>query len=184
MSLTAILTTVLLGLIRPPSTARFASLDPERVAILADDLALAAELHDGAPFKGPDRVLKLALAGAAVAAHESNLARRVVDCEYHGDPRLGDQPGQGRSITAFQLFKGFAWDGHTREELCPTGPLAAYVALKLLGRQGGCSTPQSMFAGYASGDCRRGSRAAERQCRIWERAATRAGLHVACAGRL
>jgi hypothetical protein len=181
-SLTATITAVLLAMVRP--SVSWAPVPNDRIEIIADDIALAAQLHDGAPFTGPDRVLKLALAGSVIALHESNLAEKVVSCRYDGDPLRGWEPGRGRSITHFQLHKGAAWFGHTKAEICRSGPLSAYLALGILGRHTGVSSPRAAFNAYASGSAARYSKAAGRQCAMWERAGKFVGISTACWSRL
>ncbi len=161
---------ILLALVVP--SAAWAP-DRDRIPLVADDIALAAELHGGRPFVGPRAAELLALAAAAVAVHESNLAGRVLSCEYGGD--------EGRSLTAFQLMRGAAWGGHARAEICSSGPLAAYLAVGILKANGRrARTPIEMFRGYASGSIAKKSTAADRQCRKWVRASRLAGLEVAC----
>jgi hypothetical protein len=171
MTLSAKLAAVLFALVVP--SEQWAA-DPAQVPVVADDIALAAGMRGGSPFTGPNATELLALAAAAVAVHESNLAARVIACEVNGD--------EGRSVTAFQLMRGVAWGGHTREEICPSGPLAAYLAVGILQAHAArCArTPIEMFRGYASGSCAKKSAAAERQCRKWVRAAKLAGHEVAC----
>jgi hypothetical protein len=181
MSLTAIVFAALTSLVR--QSTYWTPVPPSRVVIIADDIALAAALHDGAPFTGPDRVTKHALALAAIAVHESNLASKVVSCRYDGDPLQGWKPGRGRSITHFQLMRGAAWFGHTKEEICTSGPLAAYLAGSVLRNHARTGTALGVFRGYASGDSSRPVKAADRQCRMWTKIATNAGLKVSCWAR-
>lgn len=181
-SLTAIVFTALLSLVRP--SVSWAPVPEERIAIIADDIALAAALHDGAPFTGPHRVELAALAATAVAIHESNLAEKVVSCRYDGDPLQGWKPGRGRSITHFQIMKGPGWQGHTKEEICANGPLAAYLAASILARQARAGMVLGVFRGYASGNMGRRSRASERQCAMFERIAKRAGFPTSCWAKL
>lgn len=170
--LAAKLAAILLALVQPSPSGRWTPAY-EQIPTIADDIALAAGMQDPTPFAGPHARDLLALAAAAVALHESNLARRVLSCEYGGD--------RGSSLTAFQLMRGAAWGGHTREELCPSGALAAYLAVGILRRNAArCGTPIGMFRGYASGSCGRKSAAADRQCWKWVRASRLAGLEVAC----
>lgn len=177
-SLTSIVFVALTSLVQP--STYWAPVPPVRVAIIADDIALAAGMHDGAPFTGPDRVLKHALALAAIAVHESNLAAKVVACRYDGDPLRGWKPGRGMSVTHFQLHKGAAWFGHTKEEICASGPLAAYLAGSVLRNHRRSGTALGVFRGYASGDSSRPVKAADRQCRMWVKVAAGAGLKVSC----
>lgn len=181
MSLTAIVFAALTSIVRP--STYWAPVPPSVAMLIADDIALAAGMHDGAPFTGGDRVTKHALALAAIAVHESNLAIRVVSCAYDGDPRPKDPPGVGKSIGAFQLHLGPARGGHTKAEICSSGPLAAYLAGRVLQNHARAGTVLGVFRGYASGDSSRAVKAADRQCRLWTKIATEAGLKVSCWAR-
>lgn len=180
MNLTALVLAALLSMIRP--STYWTPVPLEQIEVIADDIALSAALHDGAPFTGPERLQKHALALAAIAIHESNLAQRVVSCRLAGDPLAGSGPG--RSITVFQLMSGRAWGGHTRDEICSNGPLAAYLAGSILAMHARAGSALGVFRGYASGDAGRRSDASDRQCKMWTKAAARVGIKVACWERL
>jgi hypothetical protein len=181
MTLTSLVLAALLALVRP--STHWAPVPPEQIAVIADDIALAASLHDGAPFTGPKRVQKHALALAAIAVHESNLAEKVVSCRYAGDPLRGWKPGRGLSVSHFQLHKGAAWFGHTRKEICDNGALSAYLAGKVLRNHSRAQTALALFQGYASGDASRPSRASMRQCAMWAKIMSAAKITGSCWSR-
>ncbi len=182
MNLTAIVFAALMSLVRP--SVHWAPVPEPQALIIADDIALAAQMLDGAPFTGDHRVEKLALALAAIVVHESNLAEKVASCRYAGDPLPGRKPGDGRSITVFQLMRGASWRGHTRAAICSSGPLAAYLAARVLSAHRRAPTPLGLFRGYASGDVTRNSAASERQCRMWVKVLKQAGVPGSCHERL
>lgn len=181
MTLTALVLAALTSLVRP--SVSWAPVPQERIELIADDIALAASLHDGAPFTGPHRRELAGLALAVIAIHESNLAEKVVSCRYDGDPMQGWKPGRGRSITHFQIMSPRTWSGHTKAEICSSGPLSAYLAATILARHARAPMILSVFRGYASGDASRRSAASERQCAMFERVAKRAGLAASCWAR-
>lgn len=150
------------------STPRSAPLP--RLERLADDISLAAMLQES-PFTGEARHEASALALVAIARTESDHFRlRVLDCDESADG--------GRTFTAFGLMRGMAWYGASKEDLCPTGPLAAFNALKVLRHHAGrCRPiPQSWFRGYAAGSCAVDSAVARLQCRKWVLLTRQAGM--------
>ena len=164
---------VLLSLAAPvrhpePEVARAA-----RLALVAADQAraVALEVDEGrALFTGPAARAGEALALVAIGQHESGFAEAFGRCEASGD--------HGRSLTFYQLMKGAAWFGHRREEICPSGVLAARLALRVLhGYKTRCAPrPMSWFRGYASGNCGVPTQAADELCTAWERLARRQGI--------
>lgn len=156
------------------SLARPTSAPPDRLEQLAGQIALAVTLAPVAslPFVGAAAAEVTALALVAIARTESlHFDERVLDCRITGDG--------GRSVSAFQLMRGPNWQGHAREELCPSSALAAQLALDVLaGNAARCNGtgPAGWFRGYASGSCAVRSDVATWQCQTWERLAKRAGL--------
>lgn len=175
MNLTSLILAAILSLPQPK--------DPANLPRLAEDIALAAELHDGAPFTGPARVEALSMALVAIAYHESSFRHPVAMCRITGDRLPGQKDNEGRSITAFQLMRGLSWDGHSREDLCYNQSLAAYVAVKVLRRYARPWNWGGLFRGYASGSAGRDSAAARARCKTWERLSVKAGLVVSCWNR-
>jgi hypothetical protein len=116
------------------------------------------------------------LALAAVGSHESGWRATVGDCRRKGGPAIG-------------YWQGEAWScrPYTEAELCASPALQADRALHALtvhARQSRRSWG-AVFRGYAGGDPRVESKAADEICRIWESLAARAGLSgVTCAARL
>jgi len=142
VTLSALILSVLVALPHPP---------PEAHAVaLADAIATAA--HDaplwvtGDAGETPDAIPAGEAATAAVlvgiATHEGGLRPEVARCAVTGD--------QGRSVGAFQLMRGRAWNGHARAEICESDALQASLALRVLGmsRRTGLD---GMLRAYASG---------------------------------
>lgn len=153
---------------------------------IAADVELAATLHDGAPFRGAARRESLGLALVALAWHESAFRPAVASCRITGDRTRWQKSHEGRSITLWQLMRGPSWDGHERQELCESQPLAAYLAVKVLIRyeQPARWNWGALFRGYASGSAGVDSSSARKCCATRERLATQAGLDGAhCHGR-
>jgi len=141
-----------------------------RLEKLADDISLAAMLQES-PFTGEAAREASALALVAIARTESDHFRlRVLDCDESADG--------GRTFTAFGLMRGMAWYGASKEDLCPTGPLAAFNALKVLRHHAGrCKErPLAWWFGYSSGDCGKRSDVGGLQCRGWVRLTRQAGM--------
>lgn len=157
--------------------------DPANLPRLAEDIALAAQLHDGAPFVGPARVEALSMALVAIAYHESSFRHPVATCRITGDRLPWQKAHDGRSITLWQLMRGPSWDGHSRDELCWNQSLAAYVAAKVLRRYARPWNWGGLFRGYASGSAGRDSWQARARCKTWERVSRKAGLVVSCHDR-
>jgi hypothetical protein len=154
------------------SAATFLSpkIDRARLERAADDMALAVSLHE-TPFPGPAGDVAAGLALVAIGKHESGYLEDVRICKMNGD--------NGRSVSYFQLMRGAAWAGATREEICPSGPLAAWLALRVLNLYPAKCTdkrPQALFNAYAAGSCAAASQAATDICAIWERVSAHAGL--------
>lgn len=184
MSLFEITLAAILSVVRPPAVDVNDHAEQHRLVTVAHDIVLAAELHDGAPFRGPARKEALALALVAIALHESAFSAKVATCEVTGDVPLGRKRWEGRSISTFQLHTGRAWDGHRRREICGNPALAAYLAAKVLRMHAPSGTPGGYFRGYASGNSGMPTTAARRRCATWERLARGAGLMGAsCWGR-
>lgn len=142
----------------------------ETLERLASNITLAAELSE-TPFRGPQGREAAALALVAIARHESAFLPSVAICNVNGDG--------GRSVSPFQLMRGAAWDGHARSELCNGGPLAAYLALRVLNVYPAkcfAKTPQAIFRSYASGSCSAASQAATDICESWVSISSRMGL--------
>lgn len=167
MNLTNLILAAILSLPQPK--------DPMNLPRLAEDIAYAAELHDGAPFTGPARVEVLSIALVAIAYHESGLRQPVADCRVKGD--------EGRSVSAFMLMRGASWDGHSQQEICDSQTLAAYLSAKALKRYRKSRMPISWFRGYATGDPGKRADIATKHCKTWERLSTKAGLVVSCWNR-
>lgn len=141
-----------------------------RLERLADDIGLAAVLQES-PFPGEAGKEAAALALVAIARTESDHFRaRVLDCDESADG--------GRTFTAFGLMKGMAWYGASKEDLCPTGALAAFNALKVLRHHAArCkTTPRAWYYGYSSGDCGKKSDVGRNQCDTWVRLTREAGM--------
>lgn len=154
------------------SAATFVSpkIDPGRLERASEDMALAVMLSE-TPFPGPAGDVAAGLALVAIGKHESGYLEAVRVCKMNGD--------NGRSVSYFQLMRGASWAGATREEICPSGPLAAWLALRVLNLYPvKCSDkrPQALFNAYAAGSCSATSQAAEEICAIWERVTAHAGL--------
>lgn len=163
-SLGAVALTAILSLTTPRSAPQ------DRLERLADDIGLAAVLQES-PFPGEAGKEAAVLALVAIARTESDHFRlSVIDCSQSADG--------GRTFTAFGLMKGMAWYGASKEDLCPTGALAAFNALKVLRHHAGrCrAMPQSWFWGYAAGDCSKRSDVGKNQCRTWVRLTREAGM--------
>lgn len=175
MTLSQLTLIAILGLVRAPAVDINDHAEQHRIVGLAEDIALAAELHDGAPFVGPARKEALALALVSIALHESAFMRRVGTCHLTGDRMIWQRPHEGPSITYFQLKGRIAWGGNTRFQLCMLPKLAAYRAVAVL-RLYALSTHGGMFRGYASGNSAMPTTAARRRCATWERLARNAGL--------
>lgn len=183
MTLAQLVLVAILTVVRAPAVDLASWPEQHRLVTLAHDIALAAELHDGAPFRGPARREALALALVALALHESAFAAPVASCRLTGDRMPWHQPWEGPSITLWQLRAGRAWDGHTRRELCRNQALAAYSAVKVL-QLYSQSTYGGMFRGYVSGNGGLYTVAAAKRCATWERLSRDAGLAGAvCWGR-
>lgn len=166
------------------SLNRPAAAPHERLRAVAEDIAFVAKLADGAPFTGPARIEAAALALAAIADHESGFQERVLDCLVTGDRLDHHGPSEGRSITIYMLMRPWAWDGHSRAEICSGGPLAPWLSLRVLRTHGArCTMVVSWFYGYASGNCGVRSDAGMRQCHTLERLARFSGIQVSCWGR-
>lgn len=141
-----------------------------RLERVAEDIDLAVALGQ-TPFRGPAASDAAAVALVAIGQHESGFRAAVGNCLINGDG--------GRSVTFYQLMRGAAWDGHTRADLCPSGPLAAYLALGVLNRYTApCKvrTPIAFFRAYAAGSCAAASRAATDICEAWQSLSAKAGL--------
>lgn len=149
---------------------------------LAADIELAVAMRaaggDELPFHGPAAREASALALVSIAFGETGFREIWIDCVEGGD--------NGRSVSAFQLMRGAAWYGAARHELCPTSPLAAYNALRVLtGYSERCqrSAPVGWFYGYASGSCGKPSEAGREHCARWVRLTKKMGLAGASCGR-
>lgn len=146
---------------------------------IAGNIALVAEISE-TPFPGPQGHEAAALALVAIARHESAFLPTVETCHVNGDG--------GRSVSPFQLMRGAAWDGHTRAELCNGGPLATYLALRVLNVYPAkcfARTPQEIFNAYASGSCGAASTAATDICESWVKISAKMGLlGASCSTRL
>lgn len=145
-----------------------ADADRARLSAVANDVATVAT---EAPFGSKEAT---ALALVAIAQHESGFAADVQTCRRNGDG--------GRSVSLWQLQGPWAWDGHTRAEVCASPELAATLALGVLSRHARCGTYGGMFRGYASGSCATKSDAGEALCRSWVRLLGRAGYSATCDG--
>lgn len=152
-----------------------------RLEGLAADIDLAVQMRAASggklPFHGPAAQEATALALVSIAFGETGFREGWIDCVEGGD--------NGRSVSAFQLMRGAAWYGAARHELCPTSPLAAYNALRVLtGYSDRClrSTPMGWFYGYASGDCSKPSDAGRAHCERWVRLTRTMGLVGASCG--
>lgn len=138
--------------------------DVARVEQLATDIEFAvavASANHVLPFEGEYAPQQTILLLVSVAKTESDFDPLVFDCIKTGD--------RGRSISAFQLMRGMAWYGHTREELCASGSLAAFNAIRVL-RHHALRTRFDVartVRGYCSGDPGKPSEAATRQHRIF-----------------
>lgn len=176
MTLSQLTLIAVLSLVRAPAVDINDHAEQHRLVTLAEDIALAAELHDGRPFKGTARKEALALALVSIAMHESAFMRDVETCRRTGDVPLGRKPWEGESISSWQLHAGRAWDGHRRREICLNPSLAAYLAAKVLRLYAPSGTPGGFFRGYASGNSGRPTTAARKRCSTWERLARDAGL--------
>lgn len=171
------------SLVRPPAVDVQDHAEQHRLVTLAHDITLAAEMHDGAPFLGPQRKEALALALVAIAFHESAFDARVADCRITGDRLPHQRAHEGRSVSLWQLMGSRSWFGHKRREVCRNQPLAAYLAVKVL-RLYSQSSYGGFFRGYASGNGGLYTPAASKRCKTWERLAREAGLKGAtCWGR-
>jgi hypothetical protein len=109
----------------------------------------------------------------AIAYHESGLRQSVRDCRVAGD--------NGRSMGLFQLMKGWAWQGHSKEEICGSDEVQARLALALLHRYRAMSphtTPMFWINGYASGNGGLTTQQATGVRHLWERFSRRAGIEV------
>lgn len=129
----------------------------DRPRLEADARAIASASESSNLFGGP---LGSSMALVAIAQHESGFASDVETCKRTGDG--------GRSVSLFQLQGPWAWDGHTRAEVCSSVTLAASLALSVLSRHSKC-TPRGIFMAYASGDCARKSDAGEALYQSWVR---------------
>lgn len=176
MTLAQITLIAILSVVRAPAVDIANQAEQHRLVTVAEDIALAAELHDGAPFVGPQRKEALALALVAIALHESAFMREVGTCRITGDRLPHHQPWEGESISLWQLHAGRAWDGHRRREICLNPALAAYLAAKVLRMYAPSGTPGGYFRGYASGNSGMPTKAARKRCATWERLAKGAGL--------
>jgi hypothetical protein len=160
--------------------------DINRLSTVAADIALAVDMAPSLPFSGPAAREATALALVAIAGHESGFQARYATCASTGDRLAHHGPAEGRSISLWQLMRGWAWGEYSRAEICPetptdSRPLAAWLALRVLRLHGArCRRVQSWFNGYAAGDCSVRSAAATRQCASWERLMRRAGLAGSC----
>lgn len=159
---------LIVSLARSPAVDLSDPAEVRRLEATALDIAIAAELQDGAPFRGEARVEALAVALVVTAFGESGFRRDVADCRVTGDA--------GRSISLFQLHAGRAWGGHRRAEICRNQALAAYLAAGVLGLHRGSGSVAGFFRGYASGDRGVDSAAARARCGTWERTARLAGI--------
>lgn len=176
MTLSQITLVAILSVVRAPAVDIKDHAEQHRLVTVAEDIALAAELHDGAPFVGPARKEALALALVAIALHESAFMREVGTCRITGDRLPWQKEWEGPSITLWQIRSGKAWDGHTRRQLCTNQALAAYAAVKVLRLYAPARMPLSFFRGYASGNSSMPTRAARKRCATWERLARDTGL--------
>lgn len=155
-----------------PRLERIAA-DVARVVVHHDEIAAWISGDPPLPFAGSAAREASALALVAIAHHESGFRAEVEDCRIVGT----DHP----SVTAFQLWGPFARGGHSRRALCTSPALAAERALWTLAHQAArVRSPAAAFRGYASGSGAIRSRAATRQCALWERLARVAGLEASC----
>lgn len=183
MTLAQLVLIAILSVVRAPAVDIQSHAEQARLVRLANDIAYAAELHDGVPFRGPARRQALALFLVTMAKHEGDFSWKVATCRLTGDRMPWHKPDEGRSISLFQLMSGKSWDGHTRREICTNQALAAYLAAKVL-RLYSQSSYGGMFNGYASGNGGLRTVAARKRCATWERLAAQAGLSGAkCWGR-
>lgn len=155
----------LLRLVDPPQA------EVDRLHEFAAEVVRAVDSAEELPFTGPAAREATIAALMVIAHHESGIREDIITCRVRGD--------QGRSITAFQLMRGFAWGGHSEAELCASNQLAATMALRVLQTHSTRCTrsgPGGWFAGYASGSCARPSRAATAMCARWVRETQRLGI--------
>jgi len=184
-TLTPLVLTAILSLARAPAVTLPEELP--RLEALAEAIAGAVDeaqaleawlpgTGPGLPFTGAAAPEASALALVAIAHHESGFRAAVSDCRIVGT----DHP----SITAWQLWGPFARGPYSRRALCAEPRLAAERALWTLAHHAERTrTPAGAFRGYASGDPAVRSRAAARQCALWERLARAAGLVASCGRR-
>lgn len=161
-------TLVLFSLLRltDPSQA-----EVDRLHDFAGEVVRAVDAAPELPFRGPAAREATIAALMVIAHHESGIREDVITCRVRGDG--------GRSITAWQLMTPWAWGGHSASELCASSELAASMALRVLVTHATRCTrsgPGGWLAGYASGSCARGSRAAETMCARWVRETRRLGI--------
>lgn len=117
-----------------------------RACAITKDIIAAVDDAPGLPFDGPAAERASDVLLLAVAFHESGLREDVQDCTYCD--RVRGSCDVGRSMSMYQLMRGYSWMGHTKEQLCTDNRLASRLALRVLTRfsKGG---PQAMFRAYA-----------------------------------
>jgi hypothetical protein len=142
------LITLIFSLLRIQPTTADLCASNERACIIAKDIVSAVDAAPELPFGGPAAKEASDVALLAIAYHESGLRLEVQDCSYCDKNKERGACDHGRSLTMYQVMRGRAWGGHTREELCTDNQLASRLALGVLTRasRGG---PQAMFQAYA-----------------------------------
>jgi hypothetical protein len=131
--------------------------------------AIAEEAAVAPLWPGDDGVRRTALVLVAIAWHESGFREEVRTCAVRGDG--------GASLGTTQLHRGFAWFGHTAEEICGSDALQARLALRVLGvhRGRGVASEAGLLRAYASGDAGRDTRAGRELRAALERTMRAAG---------
>lgn len=150
MTLSALVLSVLSAFPHPPPEAHAHSL-ADAIATAAHEAPLWATGDAGeTPEAIPAGEAATAAVLVAIARHEGGFRPDVARCLVTGD--------NGRSVGAYQVMRGRAWDGHTRAEICESDELQADLALRVLAmsRRAGLD---GMMRAYASGDAGRHTRA-------------------------
>lgn len=117
--------------------------------------AVSQPLEGVLPFSGPAAKEASALALAAVARNESGYREDVRKCTVKGDA--------GRSVSAFQLYRGTSRRGYSEAAICADDALAARLSLGVLSWYRTVPTVTNMFQGYASGNSTFRSRGSSNQ---------------------
>jgi hypothetical protein len=124
--------------------------DADRLRAVAADIWRAAETSP--VFCGFANHEATALALVAIAEHESGFSPAVQRCTH--DPR-------STQYGLFQLQGHVAMGGHTKTQVCSDNALAANLAASVLARFRRVGSLLTMAQGYASGDTRVRSKAAQ-----------------------